>query len=184
MARVPYVNKEDLSPEHRELLRSDSNITRALANSPTASHQSGAMAHYIRHGNRLDGRLREMAIIQVGYLTGSAYEYTHHIETGLSFGVTEADIRAIADETAGRPTSLEPLAKAVLRAAREMTDGIAVSDATFAELKKGGLDNERLVDLFLAIANYNGVVRLLASLQVDLEDSYRPYLEKFPLPAK
>jgi alkylhydroperoxidase family enzyme len=70
----------------------------------------------------------------------------------------------------------------VLRAAREMTDGIAMSDATFAELRKS-LNNEQLVDLIFAIANYNAVVRLLATLQVDLEDEYRVYLEKFPMKA-
>jgi alkylhydroperoxidase family enzyme len=69
----------------------------------------------------------------------------------------------------------------VLRAAREMTTGIAISDKTFAELQEH-LDNERLVDLIFAIANYNAVVRLLASLKVDLEDKYFDYLKKFPLP--
>ena len=35
----------------------------------------------------------------------------------------------------------------------------------------------------LTIAFYNGVVRLLASLQIDVEDKYLGYLEEFPLPA-
>jgi hypothetical protein len=96
--------------------------------------------------------------------------------------VTKDDVRAIADETAGRPSKLEPLAKSVLCAAREMTDGLTVSDATFAELK-AGLDNECLVDLLYTIANYNGVVRILAALQVDLEDEYLEYLERFPFAA-
>ena len=34
------------------------------------------------------------------------------------------------------------------------------------------------------IATYNGVIRILNTLQIDVEDSYKPYLEKFPLPAK
>ena len=35
----------------------------------------------------------------------------------------------------------------------------------------------------MTIAFYCGVVRLLASLQIDVEDDYRRYLEEFPLPA-
>jgi alkylhydroperoxidase family enzyme len=138
---------------------------------------------YIRHDSKLDARLREMAILQVGYSARCAYEYAHHIELGREFGVSDDDIRAIADETAGRPTKLEPLAKAVLRAAREMTDGIGVSDATFAALKPQ-LNNEHLVDLVLAIAFYNATVRILESLKVDLEPDYQHYLQDFPLPPR
>lgn len=180
MARVPYVEKHELPEKFRDLLSSDANLTKALSNSPEVAYQSGQVAKYIRHVSRLDPRLREMAILQVGYSTGSAYEYTRHIKIAFGFGVSEADVRAIADETAGWPTNLEPLAKAVLRAAREITHNLAVSEETFAELRKS-FDNEQLVDLIFAIANYNGVVRILASLKVDLEDEYRPYLEKFPL---
>jgi alkylhydroperoxidase family enzyme len=172
MARVPYVDLKDAI-----------NIRRALANSPAAAQKNTALAMYIRHDSKLDARLREMAILQVGYSARCAYEYAHHIELGREFGVSDDDIRAIADETAGRPTKLEPLAKAVLRAAREMTDGIGVSDATFAALKPQ-LNNEHLVDLVLAIAFYNATVRILESLKVDLEPDYQHYLQDFPLPPR
>jgi len=68
-----------------------------------------------------------------------------------------------------------------LRAAREMTLELAVSDETFAALRKG-LDNERLTDLVVTISFYNGLVRLLATMQVDVEEDYLPYLNEFPLP--
>jgi alkylhydroperoxidase family enzyme len=182
MARVPYVDPEDVPDQYRNLISRDANVTRALANSPKLAFLSGSMARYIRHESRVDPRLRELAIIQVGYSARSAYEYPHHIKIGFSFGVTADDLRAIADETAGRPTRLEPIAKTVLRAAREMTDGGTLADATFAGLR-ANFDNEQLVDLLYTIANYNGVVRILAALQVDLEDEYREYLEKFPFAA-
>jgi alkylhydroperoxidase family enzyme len=62
-----------------------------------------------------------------------------------------------------------------------MTTQAAVSDQTFAALKQG-LDNEQLVDLVITISFYTGVVRLLAALQVDVEEDYLPYLKEFPLP--
>ena len=34
----------------------------------------------------------------------------------------------------------------------------------------------------IAIAFYNGVVRLLATMQIDVEDDYLRYLDEFPLP--
>jgi alkylhydroperoxidase family enzyme len=181
MARLPYLDKSDLAPEFQDLLSRNINLNRALVHSPNGTRAFGALAHFIRRKSVLDPRLREMAILQVGYLTRSAYEYSHHVEIGRHFGVSDDDIRAITDETEGRPTTLEPIAKAVLRATREMTNGLAVSDTTFAELRRG-LDNERLTDLVVTIAFYNAVVRVLATLQIDVEDGYKKFLDEFPLP--
>jgi cystathionine gamma-synthase len=69
----------------------------------------------------------------------------------------------------------------VLRAAREMTAGLAASEASFAALR-GLLDDADLTDLVLTIAFYNAVVRFLATMQVDVEPQYQRYLDRFPLP--
>ncbi|HUN45497.1 MAG TPA: carboxymuconolactone decarboxylase family protein [Stellaceae bacterium] len=181
MARVPYLGPDDLAPANRDLLKRPITLHRALVHSPNGARAFLGLGEFIRHQSRLDPRLREMAILQVGYLARSPYEYSHHVKIGLDFGVTRDDIRAIAAETAGNPTALEPLAKTVLLAAREMATELAVSDATFAALGRA-LDTERLTDLIITIAYYCGVVRLLASLQIDVEPEYLPYLEEFPLP--
>lgn len=180
MARFKYLDKEDLLPEHQDLIR-DINLTRLLVHSPNAARASRSTAMFIRHGSKLDPRLREMAIMQVGYVARSIYEYAHHVEIGLGVGVSEADIRAIADDTAGKPTALEPLAKAVLKAARELALDVKLSDETFAVLRQH-FDNERLIDLFMAICSYCATVRMLAALQIDLEPEYQQYLDRFPLP--
>jgi alkylhydroperoxidase family enzyme len=181
MARLPYLDRSDLAPEHQDLLKRNINLHRLLAHSPNGTRAFNGLGNFIRHGSRLDPRLREMAILQVGYLARSPYEYSHHVKIGRDFGVSDDDIRAITDETEGRPSKLEPLAKAVLRAAREMTTDLAISDRTFAELRQG-LDSERLTDLVLTISFYNAVVRVLATLQIDVEDDYLKYLDEFPLP--
>jgi alkylhydroperoxidase family enzyme len=182
MARIPYPERDDLPAEYRHLLETDRNISRVLANSPELAKRARALASYFQTDSRLDARLREMAIIQVGYVSRSAYEYTHHIKIGLKVGVSQEDIRAIAEETAGRPTELDPLAKAVLRAAREMTLELTVTESTFAELS-AALNPGELVDLIYGIGIYNAVVRILASLEVDLEDGYDVYLHRFPFAA-
>ena len=181
MARLPYLDQSDLKPEFQELLSRPINLYRALVHSPDCLRAFSGLGHFIRRKSVLDPRLREMAILQVGYLARSPYEYSHHIEIGRHFGVSDDDIRAITDETEGRPSKLEPLARAVLRAAREMTIDLAISDETFAELRRG-LDNERLTDLVLTIAFYNAVVRVLATMRIDVEPDYLQYLDEFPLP--
>ena len=182
MARVPYFDRADLPPEHQDLLNRPINLFRALVNSPGAARGWSGIGHYIRHGSKLDPRLRELAILQVGYVARSPYEYSHHVKIGRDFGVTDDYIRALIAETEDRPSQLEPIAKHVLKAAREMTNDLAITQATFAALA-AHLDNERLVDLVITISFYNAVVRLLASLAIDVEPEYQKYLEAFPLPA-
>ena len=181
MARLPYLDKADLLPEHQDLLALNVNIYRLLAHSPRASRSINTLARFLRDGSRLDPRLREMAILQIGYLMRSEYTFSHHIRIGRNFGVSDDDIHAVMAETAGRPTGLDPLAKTVLQAAREMTSDLAVAGDTFASLRQA-LGSECVTDLMITISFYNGLVRLEESLGIDVEDDYRSYLVEFPLP--
>ncbi len=182
MARVPYLEKSDLSPENQDLLKRRITLFQALVNSPNAARAFHGLGEFIRYGSKLDMRLRELAILQVGWLARSPYEWSHHVKLGMDFGVSRDDIQALIDDSAGKPTTQDDLTKMVLRAAREMTDDGTMSDATFATLQQA-LGNELVVDLTITIAFYNAVVRVLATLQIDVEDDYMPYLRQFPLPA-
>ena len=179
MARLPYLDVTDLAPEHQHLLKRNINLLRLMSHSPKGATAFHAMGQYIRYESPLNPRLREMAILQIGYLTRSVYEYTHHIKISRDFGVTDEDIRAIAAETKGQRTQLDPLTQTVLRAAREMTRGYAASDDTFAVLKSS-LDHESLTDLVLIISFYNAVVRFLETMQIDNEPEYQAVLADFP----
>ncbi len=181
MARLRYLSEADLAPEDRELLARNMNLYRALAHSPAGARSLRTPALYVRHHSKLDARLRELAILQVGFVARAPYEYAHHIEIGRSFGVTDDDLRAIAQETAGLPTDLPVLDRAVLRAARELSAQPKLEDETFA-LLRAALDEERIVDLVIAIALYCGVVRVLGALEIDLEPDYARLLQDFPLP--
>jgi alkylhydroperoxidase family enzyme len=181
MARVPYLEKSDLSAENQDLLKRRISLFQALVNSPDAARAFSGLGQFIRFGSKLDPRLRELAILQVGWLARSPYEWSHHVKIGHDFGVTDGDIRALIDDTNGKPTRLDGLASTVLRAAREITIDGAMSDGTFAALQQA-LGNEQIVDLTITIAFYNAVVRVLATLQIDVEEEYMPYLRQFPLP--
>ena len=181
MARLPYLNKEDLPPEYQSILDRPINLNRILANSPACRKATSETGQYIRYGSKLEARYRELAILQVGYLARAPYEWSHHIKIAHEFDISENDIAELVALNEGKPTSFDPKTLAVLTAAREMTVDGAISATTFEQLR-AFLDNALLVDLVVTISHYNGVVRLLASLQVDVEESYIPYLKKFPLP--
>lgn len=181
MARIPYREKADLPPEQQDLLARPIALHKALANSPGALRAFSELGQYIRHGSRLDPRLRELAILQVGYLSRSPYEWSHHVKIGRDFGVTDADIHGMIADTEGCSCALDDRDRTVLRAAREITLRGEASGETFAALGRL-FDTECLVDLAVTIAFYNAVVRVLGTLKIDLESDYQTYLQQFPLP--
>jgi hypothetical protein len=103
------------------------------------------------------------------------------VKIGKEFGVTDADIEGLMAETAGKTSALEPLTKAILKGAREMVRELAMSDTTFAEIKKE-LSDEHMTDLVLIIAYYCGVVRVLATMKIDNEPYYKEVLQQYPIP--
>lgn len=181
MARLPYLSKDDLAPEDQDILATGSNLRRLLAHSPHGARAIGSFTKFLQGDCSVDPRLREMALVQIGYLTRQRFEYAAHIRLGLRSGATEDDFHAIAAETEGRPNNLDPIARLVLKSAREMTQDLAFSDDTFAALQRG-LSSKQVVDLVIAISFYCGMVRLLTTLQIDVPDDLQPFLEKFPLP--
>jgi alkylhydroperoxidase family enzyme len=182
MALVPYLDESDLDDADRGLLARPINLHRALANSPEGLRHFAGLGHWIRWGCALDPRLRELAILQVGYLTASPYEWSHHVKIGRDFGVTDADVTALIAATEGRAHTLGELDATVLRGAREVTTDKRMAPETWSALE-AALGRARLVDLVIVVSFYNAVVRILGTLEIDVEPDYAQYLEAFPLPA-
>ena len=181
MARLPYLEPEQVAPEYRDMLKRNTNLHKLLVNSPDMARAFSGLGGYIRFKSKLDPRLRELAILQVGWLEKSEYEFTHHVKIGKEFGVTDEDIAALMAETEGIQSRLEPLARAILKGAREMARELGMSMTTFAEIKKD-LNNEEMVDLVLTIAFYNAVIRVLATMKIDNEPYYKEVLKQYPIP--
>ena len=181
MARLPYLEPDQVEEQYRDMLKRNTNLHKLLVNSPKMARAFSGLGGYIRNGSTLDTRLRELAILQVGWIEKSEYEFTHHVKIGKEFGVTDEDIQGLFLETEGKPSKLDPLTRTVLKGAREMVRDIGMSDATFAEIKKH-LSNEHMTDLVLTIAFYCAVVRVLATMKIDNEPQYKEVLKQYPIP--
>jgi alkylhydroperoxidase family enzyme len=180
MARLPYLEADQVAPDHRDMLKRNTNLHKLLVNSPDMARAFNGVGGYIRFKSKLDLRLRELAILQVGWLEQSEYEFTHHVKIGREFGVTDDDIAGMMAETEGKNSKLEPLARTILKGAREMVRELAMSEATFAEIKRH-LSDEEMVDLVLTIAFYCAVVRVLATMKIDNEPYYEEVLQQYPM---
>ena len=183
MARLPYLEKSQVAAEHQDLMDRDITLYKQLVHSPGALRAFRGLGGYIRFKSPLDARLRELAILQVGYLARAEYEWSHHIKLGYTFGVTDADIEALIADTEGRPAQLERRTQSGVGRRVDFEYDGEMSAATFTALS-AHLPNEHLVDLIMTVAFYNGVVRVLGSLQIDVEPDYQPYLARYPLPPK
>src|SRR4029450_12769 len=181
MARLPYLEADQVAPEYRDMLKRNTNLHRLRVTSPDMARAFNGVGGYIRFKSKLDPRLRELAILQVGWMEKSEYELTPHVQIAMRSGGTEGDSQGLRAETEGKPSKREPLAKTILRGAREMVRELAMSEATFAEIKKE-LSDEHMGDLVLTIAFYCAVVRVLATMKMDNEPYYKEVLQQYPIP--
>ena len=184
MSRVPPLTAADLAEADRAVLDDRSiNLHRVLAHSPKTVSHLRAWGRYILFESELDPRLRELAVLHIGYLSGSEYEYGQHVAVALSVGISEEEIRAVAADSASEDVRFSEIERAALCAAREMADDVEVSVDTFRTLQ-AKLSTTELVELLSALAYYCAVARLLRSLEPDLDENCEKALQSFPLPRR
>lgn len=180
MSRLHLLDKSEVAAEYQDIFGPGMNVHRQTLHSPKVARLSRDLGLYFRNQSRLDLRLRELAILQVAYSARSPYEYSHHIKIALDGGVAPLDIAAIAVETRGEASALDPLARTTLAVARLMVAGEPVPDDMFAILKQN-LDQECVVDLLFLMSFYCGFVRFTGALEIKVEPGFEPYLRDFPL---
>ena len=171
MARVRLNETADLPEEHRwlfERLEAQGpilNIFRAMSHSPVALRRFMKFGNYFLGEGKLDPNLRELAILRAGYLCRAPYEFSQHIAFGRRVGLSDSQIRGIAEPNVAL---FDPKQMAVLAYAGELTTNSRVSDATFAAVE-AFLNAEEIVELTMVTSYYNMVSRILNALQVDID---------------
>lgn len=175
MPRIPLISIDEATPELRERLVAErgepvENIFLALLNAPEVARAVLEMATTLRKRTRLDRRLRELAVLTVGREAGADYEIAHHWDSAVAAGVSRKKLEAVlfSHET----DVFTDAERAVIAYARSATRDGRVADAVWQPLTTF-LDEEELVELVVTVAWYNGVVRMLLPMQIDIESWYR-----------
>ena len=166
--RLPPLEPEEMPAEIRERFGDGPmlNIFRTLAHHPDLMKRWLVFGNHVLGKNSLSPRDREIAILRVGAVCRSGYEFAQHVRIGLDCGITEAEIEAIKEGPgAAGWTDAE---RAVLQATDELVGDAFVTDATWAALT-AHYDTQQLMDLVFTVGQYNLVSMALNTLGVQLE---------------
>ena len=175
MARVKYLRRTDSAANQaifdrleRERKVPTANIFLALTQTPELLDGFLTYANALR-SSPLSPRLRELAILTVGHLTHSKYEVAHHQSHGLKAGLTQEQLDGVPGFE--ESTLYAPHEKAVMAFAKESTLKVDVSEATW-RTAASFLREPELIALVLVVAWYNSGVRIMAGLDIELEEGY------------
>jgi alkylhydroperoxidase family enzyme len=144
----------------------------ALKDPPVAEAMAGLLGALLQRGC-LDPRLRELAIMRIGWTTGSVYEWTQHWRVATSIGMEADDILGVRDWAAH--AAYRPLERAVLQATDETVQTGVVSESTWQTLRGLFPDDAQLFELVIAINHWRLYSSVLRTLAVPLEDGVAPW---------
>jgi 4-carboxymuconolactone decarboxylase len=169
MARLPYVDPEQASPEVREALEilPPLNIFRTVAHAETCFRPFLRLGQAILTKQKLDPMLRELAILRVARLTPAEYEWVQHVEIAKAVGATEEQVAALETGDA-EADCFSPDQQLVLRFTTDVVSDARTSDETYAELSKL-LSDQEIVELVLAIGYYMAIARVMEVAQIDVD---------------
>ena len=115
----------------------------------------------------LDARLRELAIMRVGWRLGAAYEWGNHYALARRVGVTDAEITAVREHD---PAALGTVERLVVRVVDEVLDGVSVTATTLRDVRDHLADDAALLELVMIPACYRAIGTLLLTFNGPLED--------------
>jgi alkylhydroperoxidase family enzyme len=170
MARLPYVDPATAPESVRETLAelpADLNIFKLMAHAETNFRPLLRLGTSILAEQKLDARLRELAILRVAKLSGAEYEWVQHVPIAQVVGASDDEVAAL-DRGEIESDCFDPLAKLVLRFTDEVVRDVGASEQTFNAIAEH-LGHREIVELILAIGFYMTVARLMETTAIDIE---------------
>lgn len=171
MARVPYVDPATAPAPLREQLarfgEDPLNIFRVLAHAETCFEPTVRLGGAILLQQKLDARLRELAILRVARLSQAPYEWTQHVAIAEGVGVPAEQIAALEGDD-GAAACFGERERLVLAATDELVRNADVGDETWAALGRH-LDARELIELVVAVGFYMLMARVMRASRIDLD---------------
>ena len=177
MARVSLIDESNLELESQIAAIKGArrgrliNVYKLLLNSPALAESWFVHNNAVRWKTELDGRLREMVIIRIGFLARVPYIIGQHVPAlAIPEGLSLEECSALED---WRNSDLfKDRDRAVLAYADSMTRDVQVPDEVFGGLKPF-FSPRQIVELTVLIGTYNMHARVMVALQIDPEKADR-----------
>lgn len=168
MARVPYPDPADLSPDTREYLAKlpPINIFRMMAGGEGLLRAFSRFGTHLLYKTKLDPVLREIAIVRVGVLSNAGYEVFQHEAISRQLGMSDELIAAIHEGPDA--AAFDDAQREVMRFTDDVVANVRASDETFEPLR-ARLSAQELQELVVAIGFYMAVSRYLETFGVEVE---------------
>jgi alkylhydroperoxidase family enzyme len=150
-------------------------LYRALANAPAHLRPYSMFARALRHDSVTDRRVRELVILRTAQLTGSAYEWCHHVPMATAAGVSQAQLATLGDWE--QSDAFDDRERAALRCA-DGVHGLDVGDDAYQELERA-LGRTGALEIILTTSFYQAVARMIQALDLEIEPEYRSHIDGF-----
>ncbi len=180
--RLQPLTLDDVDGDTRELLEKGAdamggrilNIFGTLARHPALYKRWSLFGNQILFRSSLSPRDREIAILRIGWLCASEYEWGQHVLIGRREGLSDDEIRRIADGPDA--PGWTPLEATILRATDELHDDSFISDDTWAALS-ADLSEQQCIELIFTVGQYNLVSMALNSLGVQRDEGVPSFVD-------
>lgn len=176
-ARLEPVSLQTASDDQRAILEPMTrdgrvlNVFGTLARKPDAAKSYLSWGSYCLRRSAFDQALKEMAILRVGFLCRSNYEWAQHSGLARQAGVSDEEIERIKNGPDAPGWSADQAL--TLQAADEAVRDFRVGDATWTSLVER-FGEESTADLVYVIGHYIQTCLFLNSFGVQLEPWQQP----------
>lgn len=171
IAPLPF---DEWDPDAKELLGKTLavdgkplNIFGTLAHHPKLLRRWMVFAAHVLSKSTLPPREREIAILRIGRLCESPYEWSQHVVIGHAAGLTDDEIDAIRVGP-GDPR-WSAIDAALMQGVDDLHRDARIADGTWATLS-ASFTTEQLLDLVFAVGQYTLVSMALNTFGVQLDD--------------
>jgi 4-carboxymuconolactone decarboxylase len=179
--RVPYLNKDDMPANKRDIYdrigANRGHVARpfaALLNSPDVASSVAQLGDQLRYVSpAISSDVREIATLTTAKSLRCQYLWTHHCDSAREAGVRDEVIEAIRE--GGPPRRLLPKESVFVQFTQELLGNHQVRDATYSAVEHL-LGPQGAVDLIVTIGYYAMQCLAINALKVDLEDGVLPLL--------
>jgi 4-carboxymuconolactone decarboxylase len=168
MARLPLIERDQLPDDLVGLVKSRPalNLYRILPHSAPTARGFLSLGRAILSESSLDAKLRELAILRVGALSGAAYEIHQHRRVAASVGLTGEQIGAALQER--NDDCLDAFQRQVLRFVDAVVWQVKAPEHLYLPVADK-LGPAGICELLHTIGFYMLVSRFLENLEVEIE---------------